>query len=177
MTGVWCGLLFVVTAPAVFVVWSAPFMTPAQTVEAVETGVFEVGQYRPKTALPPAGRLVPATRAMPPYARLEQPGEIEWKRWDHEDKCFLVNTDVPNRLVVEFFAFPGWEAEVNGSEARWGVEAGSGLVELSLPPGRHDIHFVFRDTAVRAVSRWVSLLACFVLSLRIVWRKARRSRG
>ncbi len=71
----------------------------------------------------------------------------------------IVVVSAESRIMLPILYWPGWVAEEQG--ARWPIAAapGSGLIELTLPRGAHDISLRLTRTPVRAQAETVSLIA------------------
>lgn len=90
-----------------------------------------------------AGELVSAT---PVAAR------TGFQRW-------LVDTNIPSTLIFPTLHWPGWVAEVDGEVVAIRPSAGSGLIELDVPAGAHEVVLQLTRTPVRLWAELVSLLA------------------
>ncbi|WP_420641382.1 6-pyruvoyl-tetrahydropterin synthase-related protein [Candidatus Leptofilum sp.] len=70
-----------------------------------------------------------------------------------------VETADPAKLIFPTLHWPGWEAQVNGKAVAIRPSAGSGLIELDVPAGVHEIELTLGRTAVRLWAELASLLA------------------
>jgi hypothetical protein len=62
----------------------------------------------------------------------------------------------PTTLIFPTMYWPGWTAAAGGQPITIGPSAGSGLIQLELPPGDHAITLRLARTPVRAVAEGVS---------------------
>ncbi|MAU01335.1 MAG: hypothetical protein CL608_29695 [Anaerolineaceae bacterium] len=95
------------------------------------------------TVTPLAGELVSA-------ALLAE--RADWQRWS-------VETAVPSTLIFPILHWPGWRAEIDGETVGIRPSAGSGLIELDVPAGEHEIELRLGRTPVRLAAEVASLLA------------------
>ena len=84
-------------------------------------------------------------------ASLENQASTE-QRW-------TVETAVPSSLIFPTLHWPGWQAAVDGESVPIRPSAGSGLIEIDVPAGVHEIELRLGRTAVRLGAEIVSLLA------------------
>ncbi|MCP4420700.1 MAG: YfhO family protein, partial [Chloroflexi bacterium] len=72
---------------------------------------------------------------------------------------WVVETAVSSTLIFPTMQWPGWAAWVDGEQVAIRPSAGSGLIQLEVPAGRHDIVLRLTRTPVRLVAELVSLTA------------------
>ena len=70
-----------------------------------------------------------------------------------------LETAVPSTLIFPTLHWPGWAARLNGETVAIRPSTGSGLIELDVPAGVHEIELTLERTAVRLGAEIVSLLA------------------
>lgn len=82
-------------------------------------------------------------------------------------------------VVLPLLYWPGWRAERNGEPWPLTPAAGSGLNQLTLPAGRHEITLQLERTPVRRAAEILSLAAgvVMVVALRPGWRDLGRGAG
>ena len=87
------------------------------------------------------------------------------------DLRMTVRSDGPAMLHNQQFFFPGWAAQIDGRAAPLAPAAGSGLIELKLPGGEHQVRLWYAGTLAEQASLLVSGLAivvgCTVLCRRV----------
>lgn len=101
---------------------------------------------------------------------------------DWEPGKILLNVEAPRRLnvLVRQFYFPGWHAEIVGSERALPVRAGKslGLMELTLPSGHYQLQLhmapIWQQVAGSAISGCGVLLLGWVLYAARARRRAWR---
>ncbi|MCA9897675.1 MAG: hypothetical protein KC433_05760 [Anaerolineales bacterium] len=70
-----------------------------------------------------------------------------------------VETSAPSTLIFPTLHWPGWQARVDGELVAIRPSSGSGLIELDVPAGVHEIELILGRTAVRLWAEIASLLA------------------
>lgn len=85
-----------------------------------------------------------------PRAILEPGGDVAITRYSHAEIRLSTSCDVPCRLTLHEFAYPGWEATVDGASHQ--IESEAGLFRsLDLPAGKHEVVFQFRPLSSAAL--------------------------
>ena len=82
-------------------------------------------------------------------------------------------------LAFETYAFPGWQASVDGRPAAIDPLAANGRITLAVEPGRHQVVLALGPTSLRANAEKLSLFAALLavgLSLAGLWRARRHWR-
>ena len=74
-----------------------------------------------------------------------------------------VRADGPVRLRFYTYFFPGWRATVDGKPAEIAIEPPNGLINVSLPPGEHQVRLRFGPTPLRRAGAAVSIVAIVVV--------------
>lgn len=100
-----------------------------------------------------------------PVVLKEGIGVAEIVSWKSHSRLFKVMAVTPSILRISTFYYPGWTALVNGRELPIGIEKDSGAMLLNIPSGKNEVLLEFRDTPLRRVAKWisvVSLLAAFI---------------
>lgn len=72
---------------------------------------------------------------------------------------WTVETAAPSTLIFPTMHWPGWQAEVDNEVVAIRPSAGSGLIELDVPAGEHEIVLQLTRTPSRLGAELVSLLA------------------
>lgn len=70
-----------------------------------------------------------------------------------------VETAVPSTLIFPTLHWAGWQAEVDGERVAIRPSTGSGLIQLDVPAGDHEIVLRLRRTPIRLGAELVSFLA------------------
>lgn len=107
-------------------------------------------------------------------ARLAGGGEVEVLRWDAHARRLRAQAGTRgDSLVVRTFAYPGWEARIDGRPAEISREERFGAIRVALPPGTHEVELVFGDTWDRRAGRWLTLAGGVALVAGAAWRSGR----
>ncbi|MGK7912658.1 MAG: hypothetical protein AB4050_14455 [Synechococcus sp.] len=142
-------------------------------------GLVDVPEYRHHSA----SLAMPPTR---PYPLLEwqepdfTPGtEITLLRWSYGLRHFraTVSGEEPREIVLRTFFYPGWVTQLDKRPIQAGPNP-EGQLQLSIPPGTHNITVRYRGTVAHRFGLWVS--GCTVAGLAIggaVGRSPSRRRG
>ncbi len=80
---------------------------------------------------------------------------------------YQVNADTQVRLMENTLYFPGWHVLVDGKETQVEFQDGMhrGIMTFFAPPGRHDITVIFKDTKLRQVADYLSLLTVVIVGV------------
>lgn len=86
---------------------------------------------------------------------------------------FTVNTDSDIKVRINIFEFPGWVVYVNGQEKEKYVPEFEkwGRMWIDLPPGEHTVVVEFRNTPVRTISNWLSIISWVGLGVLVIKNK------
>jgi len=83
-----------------------------------------------------------------------------------------VRADGSVRLRFYTYYFPGWRATVDGKPVEIAIEPPNGLINVSLPPGDHQVRLRFGSTPLRRASAAISILV--LVTLVALWVAGRR---
>ena len=61
-------------------------------------------------------------------------------------------------ITLNLIYFPGWTASLNGAPTPIGPHPGSGLIDIAVPAGQHQLELHFRETPLRRTANALSLL-------------------
>lgn len=97
----------------------------------------------------------------------------------HTPKQFAVTLSArePFTLTANTFAYPGWQAEINGKKVDITPSEGTGLITIPVPAGDSDISITFRETPLRWVANVVSLVSLGGMLLVVMGRRGARWPG
>jgi 6-pyruvoyl-tetrahydropterin synthase-like protein len=109
-----------------------------------------------------------------PRASLAGGGKVEELMWATHERRLRVEAPAPTRLSLRTFAYPGWQARIDGQEAP--IQAGTpyGGIELEVPSGVHEVDLFFGSTWDQRLGAALSGLGAAVL-IGIGLRLRRRS--
>jgi len=86
-------------------------------------------------------------------------------------QLWTVETSTASTLIFPTLHWPGWQAQVDGEAVALRPSAGSGLIELDVPAGAHQVELRLGRTPVRWGAELASLLA-ILLTLWLLQPKA-----
>ncbi|MCC6607797.1 MAG: hypothetical protein IT327_31615 [Anaerolineae bacterium] len=104
-----------------------------------------------------------------PLAGEVNAAELEEARATYQK--WTVETASPSTLIFPTLHWPGWQAQVDGESVALRPSAGSGLIELDVPAGQHQVALRLGRTPVRWGAELASLLAV-LLTLWLLQPKA-----
>jgi len=110
-------------------------------------------------------REFPPAPARTPLTVLEGQGQVVETHRAPTRRAFALDITQDARLRLNTFYFPGWTLFVDDARAPVDVGNPHGTMEFRLPPGRHNVVFVFADTPVRRWGTGVSLATLMLLLL------------
>jgi hypothetical protein len=90
------------------------------------------------------------------------------------DVAVGVESSVDGALEILRFAFPGWQATVDGREVPIRTRAPYGTILVSVPAGTHEVRVHFGSTTLRTASAWASAGALAVLLAALALAGVRR---
>jgi hypothetical protein len=108
-----------------------------------------------------------------PDAMLAGPGRVETLAWTAEARRLRVTSPEGGRVVVRTFAFPGWEARVDGLPVPVRPDAKFGAIEVDVPAGEHEVEARYAETWDRRAGAAVSALGLAALAALAVVARAR----
>ncbi|MBI3559188.1 hypothetical protein HY085_02225 [Candidatus Gottesmanbacteria bacterium] len=80
----------------------------------------------------------------------------------------LVDAVTPLRLRINRVYFPGWNVFVDGKVTTIDYQK-EGFLDITVPPGTHQINYVFQETPVRKIADIVTLGG--VITILLEWRR------
>lgn len=79
--------------------------------------------------------------------------------YDSKKISFNAEMKSPGVITVNTIYYPGWKAYVGGSLVPIDYQNASGLIQLSLPQGSHNVALYFTETPTRLVADGISVVA------------------
>lgn len=114
-------------------------------------------------------------RGTAPVVFKEGQGTVEIEHWKSQSRLIKSIAPTASTLRISTFYYPGWTALIDGREIPIGIEKDSGAMLLALPPGENTVLLEFRNTPLRRVAEWTSILSFFVaLSGLVIERQKRK---
>ena len=83
---------------------------------------------------------------------------------------FSLESDIASTLVANVAYFPGWELFVDGHKTDLTMTK-DGIMQFSVPQGKHTAELRFGDTMVRRIASWISLAALLGCVGLVIFRK------
>ncbi|MEM9774124.1 MAG: hypothetical protein AAF902_06060 [Chloroflexota bacterium] len=99
--------------------------------------------------------------------------EISERKTSRQRWQVTVEGDNPATVVFPTLFWDGWNALVDGESAEIRASSSSGLIQLTIPPGQHDIVLALGKTQIRVIGEFISISA-LVLALVIFVTDSRR---
>ena len=93
------------------------------------------------------------------------------------DKSWLVATDQPVSLRLPVFYFPGWAMTVDGTPATVAPDPDTGLISVSLPPGRSLVRVYWTHADFERLAMAISAGTVVLMLGILVYRRIRRRRA
>lgn len=138
--------------------------------------------FLPKTVAPPledeilgrSSSLLDWIRQRP-AALVDDPAvPVEIIEWSRLEKRIRIGVPRQGRLVWHIMAFPGMEAEVDGTATPSAADPATGLFAHVVPAGRHEVLWRWRPFPPLPAFRLVSLVALLMLSALFAWPRPTR---
>ncbi|MEK7570643.1 MAG: hypothetical protein AAB553_00075, partial [Patescibacteria group bacterium] len=76
---------------------------------------------------------------------------------------FTVASTRDARTHVQTIYWPGWQATIDGKQTVIRYNNPQGIIELSIPEGKHTVSITFGETPLRLMADGISILSSFVL--------------
>lgn len=115
--------------------------------------------YLPKTAYEPRGR----APDKPEIIR----GNAETSNYNVKSNSFSFKASISKNAYLEIpiFDFPNWTVFVNGKQFPHDHINSIGRIGINLTPGQYEIKGIFKDTWVRTVGNFLTLLSFLILMI------------
>ena len=96
-------------------------------------------------------------------------------RFSH--KTYLINAKSPISFRLNTYNFAGWQAFLNDQEIKINDQNKLKLITVSLPKGKATLRFIFKNTLVRTIGNWLSLISVglVVISMVVSLKKKRQT--
>jgi hypothetical protein len=109
-------------------------------------------------------RWMPSVPAYDPAAAAIVAGEAKVKELRRTPFTYTgeVNAASESRVRMSLAWFPGWTVRIDGVAADAGPAPASGLLEFTVPPGRHQVEVSWGRSPARRLGEGISLLALLV---------------
>src|SRR5205823_2078061 len=85
------------------------------------------------------------------------------------DLKLAVTATESGSLLTQQLYFPGWQAEIDGRTAPVRAQPASGLLEVEVPAGQHNLRLLYAGTKLEQFALLLSVLAITtLLTIRLV---------
>jgi hypothetical protein len=168
---------------AALLLWGLPRVGPQQFLALDEAGYSPEAIATQGIGASTAGEYTPVWVQQRPQAPAAEPltvvigqGSVLESKLSDAVQEYVVETRGASWLRLSTFYFPGWTLYVDGVERPVSYNNPEGVMEFSLPAGRHEVKLQFRDTPARAWATRLSLLSLLLLLVGVVagiWLKRR----
>jgi hypothetical protein len=170
--------------PSQFIPWGTP--TPADAfayeVTTGAIGTNSAAEMLPRwvTQLPEADVLWPDYVAGRPPQKLDPtslPPGATVEPIAHLAESDTLQVDTPQPFVATLFSlyWPGWQVYLDGQRLPVRIATETGLIQATIPAGRHTLTIKLEPTPVRSVGLWLSLLSAAVLAALVLYGVVRKS--
>lgn len=89
------------------------------------------------------------------------------------DLSVVIETTQSVRMRLPMFAFPAWQASVNGLVQPYAVDQETGMILMNLPAGRHLVALHWVPLPAETAGKWISAAAfCLLLGVLLVGRRS-----
>lgn len=160
--GVLLGILAVVSVPFVLHAKNATHEEGFYTTNEATTTVQD--EYMPKWA-----REQSKERAFEKLNFFSGNGTITITK--QTTKIITAHVQASQESVLRFntIYYPGWGAMLDGKPVAFSYDNPQGLMQVSIPPGEHDIVFEFRETGLRYIADTLSSIAILGYGVYLIW--------
>ena len=110
---------------------------------------------------------MPLQRAEKKVEIINGNGNIENVFFNSKQINFSINTLSKTDIKINTIYFPGWKIYVDKINTQIFYKNEQGVMEISIPSGRHIVHASFEETPLRLTSNIISLSTFFILLLMI----------
>jgi len=91
------------------------------------------------------------------------------------DRTVIVQATTPVELIWGQFYFPGWQGSVNGQDVNLTADPDSGLIRLSVQPGKSTLNFRYKNLRLSNFLSLIALICLFILTGIFIVSRARQT--
>ncbi len=179
-----CSLLMVILLnayylyPSQFIPWGTPTPADAFHYEVVSgaIGTTSTGEFLPRTAQehPRPDTLWPDYEAGRPPRKLDPgslPAGATVSTISHRAESDTLTIDTPEEFqaTLRTLYWPGWQLYLNDQPWPFTVTPKTGLIQTTIPPGRHTLLLRLESTPLRSLGLWLTMISLvFLLMVTVV---------
>lgn len=115
----------------------------------------------------PTGTLVRPDKNYPLVTTASSSSILKINRLNELDASIIVLSNKESLLSYSKYNFPGWVAKIDGKSTIITTGAPFGQINIMVPPGEHQVHILFQETAFKKLLDAISLVS-FLVSLFMV---------
>ncbi|PKO21752.1 MAG: hypothetical protein CVU38_13025 [Chloroflexi bacterium HGW-Chloroflexi-1] len=82
---------------------------------------------------------------------------------------FVITAAAPSTVTLAHFYFPGWRAWLDNAPIALRSTEKTGLIQLDVPAGQHDLLLKYGDTPIRVAAGWISLVGLLAAAV-FAWK-------
>jgi hypothetical protein len=139
-------------------------------------GTTSFGEYLPiwVNQIPRESPLESMYQAGGPIERLDraylpQGATVESGSYQVNQTKLVIDSPEPYQAIFHTFYFPGWTALVNDQPAPIAPVTERGLIGVTIPAGRQELHLFFQETPLRRTANGISLLTLAALLITFIF--------
>ena len=83
----------------------------------------------------------------------------------------IININSPTTVNFHSYYFPGWNAKIDGEKAAIFPGKPYGQIELNVDKGMHTLEFYWKETGLRKIADYISILSLLFLGFFVVSKK------
>ncbi|MBN1993510.1 MAG: glycosyltransferase family 39 protein [Anaerolineae bacterium] len=160
--------------PSQFISWGTPSPAEAFAYEAASyaIGTTSTGEFLPRRARqhPSPKTLRPDYEAGRPPQKIDPaslpPGaNVETLSHQAESDSWQINTPEKFVATIRTLYWPGWQVYLDGQPVAFTVTPNTGLIQTTIPAGRHSLTLQLESTPLRAIGLGLTVSSLFVLGL------------
>lgn len=106
------------------------------------------------------------------YDAIGGQGKILSSKLKNSSRTYIIDANTPVQMVDYTFYFPGWKVYIDGRQTTIQFQDANyrGLIEYSVPAGKHQVLLKFEDTKIRLLAKLISLLSIFLFLILLIFR-------
>lgn len=90
-------------------------------------------------------------------------GKVTNLKVSSSEILFITNSPKDSKVTINTIYYPGWKVYIDNQIVPISYANERGVMDISVPSGKHFVKAIFTETPLRATSNTISLLSLFVL--------------